>query len=206
MGYHVGQDGISAPRHATPRHAMPCHAMPRHAGQRHRIALSVYLPSIRRGCLPLLRLEADFYRGFAWPPAKRFALTRLRLRFGCCASALCFHLFPSFSPPRLFPWTPPLFGHTFSTRRLLSAQKALLLPRRIFYLHPGHHRVPRYFRPSALYSSFLQILLDLRLIFCLIFSLFFFSLLLISFIFFIVVHCVSQRVVDIVNYAANSSS
>jgi len=50
----TGQAGAAAPRHT----------MPRYAGQRHRTALSVYLPSIRRGS-PLLRLGADFYRGFA---------------------------------------------------------------------------------------------------------------------------------------------
>lgn len=79
-----GPWGTMSAKTGPQRHAMPCYA-----GQRHRSALSVYLPSIRRGCSPLC-LGADFYRGFAWPLAKRFALSPapapLRLLCACSLS------------------------------------------------------------------------------------------------------------------------
>lgn len=95
--------------------------------------------------------------------------------------------------------------HVF-TRQLSSAQKALLLPRRIFYLHPSHHRVPRYFRPSALLLLISSNLTGFEINILFDFLLYFFSLLLIFFIVFIVVYGVSQRVLDVIDCAANPPS
>lgn len=179
--------------------ATPCHATPCHTGQRHQTALSVYLPSIRRGCSPLLRLGADFYRGFAWPLAKRFTLTRPRLRFGCCALALCFHLFPAYLSFLAAAFSlDPASATARLCPALVRAEGASSAPKDSLFTPRPSSRSALFPSFRSLRSSFLQSLSP-RLIFVWFSSLLFFVLIDFSYC---LLHSVNREAPDLANCVA----